>query len=88
MILVFDNLNTHKRASLYERSSQARTTPGDTLHAEARQLVEHRRDRTEPHAIIIWEIPYCCVLNDIVYILNPGAPQLTLRSRYKRFSSS
>jgi DDE superfamily endonuclease len=46
VILVCDNLNTHKIASLYEafapRGSKARTTSGVTLHAEARQLVEHR----------------------------------------------
>ena len=38
-------------------------------------------------ALIPWDLPYCCVLNDMVRILNTSAPQLTIRSRYKRFSS-
>ena len=38
-------------------------------------------------ALVPWDLPYCCVLNDMVRILNPSAPQLTIRSRYKCFSS-
>ena len=50
-MLVMDNLNTHKPASLYEafppRAGQAdRRQAGDPLHAQARQVAEHGGDRT------------------------------------------
>ena|SRR2546422_6927491 len=38
-------------------------------------------------ALVPWDLPYCCVLHDMVRILNPSTPQLTIRSRSKRFSS-
>ena len=50
-VLVMDNLNTHHPASLYEAFEPAeaaahRRAAGDSLHAEAWELVEHGRDRT------------------------------------------
>ena len=47
MVLVMDNLNTHKLASLYEAfnpnvvRAAVDGTPGNTLQAQAWQLVEH-----------------------------------------------
>ena len=50
VVLVMDNLNTHKPASLYEafppeRGPADRREAGDPLHAQARQLAEHGGDR-------------------------------------------
>ena len=50
--LVLDNLNTHDTASLYETFAPAEARPlsrasGNSLYAQTRQWVEHRRDRTE-----------------------------------------
>ena len=50
IVLVMDNLNTHHPSSLYEAfepsgSAAHRRTTGDSLHAEARELAEHGRDR-------------------------------------------
>ena len=50
IVLVMDNLNTHHPSSLYEafEPGEARAhcgEAGDTLHAEARQLAEHGRER-------------------------------------------
>ena len=56
VVLVMDNLNTHTLGSLYEavradQGPRARRTPGDPLHAQARLLAQHRRDRAiPPHA--------------------------------------
>ena len=52
IVLVMDNLNTHTPGSLYEafdadRSEAAGRQVGDPLHAQARQLAQHGRDRTE-----------------------------------------
>ena len=50
IVLVMDNLNTHHPSSLYQafEPPEARriAEPGDSLHAEARELAEHGRDRT------------------------------------------
>ena len=47
--VVLDNLNTHKIASLYEAflpdQACASEEAGIPLHAEVRQLAQHRRDR-------------------------------------------
>ena len=48
IVLVMDNLNTHHPSSLYEAfvpGEAHRGTAGDPLHAEARQLAEHGRER-------------------------------------------
>ena len=52
IVLVMDNLNTHTPGSLYEafEPAEARRLAeqvGDPLHAQARQLAQHGRDRTE-----------------------------------------
>ena len=51
IVLVMDNLNTHRLSSLYEafEPAEARRIAGEAgnpLHAQARQLAEHSRDRT------------------------------------------
>ena len=53
IVLVQDNLNTHKPASLYEAFPAAGSAPPDrtirmALHAEARKLARHGRIRTQP----------------------------------------
>ena len=50
--LVCDNLNTHTPGAFYEvvepaPGSGTGSSPGVLLHAEARELAEHRRERTE-----------------------------------------
>ena len=50
--LVMDNLNTHAAASLYEAFEPAEArrthgTTGDHLHAQTRELAQHRGDRTQ-----------------------------------------
>ena len=52
VILVMHNLNAHSIASLHEvfwagGGSSFGLAVGDPLHAESRQLVEHRRNRIE-----------------------------------------
>ena len=52
IVLVMDNLNTHKPASLYEAFAPSRGpavagASGDSLHPQAWQLVEYGRDRTQ-----------------------------------------
>ena len=53
IVLVMDNLNTYTPASLYEAflpvhfGQMLLRSLGDTLHAQAWQLAEHRRDGTE-----------------------------------------
>ena len=51
VILVCDNLNTHTPGAFYEAFEPSGPVPGasDRIppHAEARQLVEHRRERAE-----------------------------------------
>ena len=49
IVLVMDNLNTHKLPTLYEAFEPAearpdRRTVGNTLHPETRELVEHGRN--------------------------------------------
>ena len=51
IVLVMDNLNTHRLSSLYEAFEPAEAErhcrkAGNPLHAQARQLAEHGRDRT------------------------------------------
>ena len=50
IVLVMDNLNTHRLSSLYEafEPAEARRIAEklEILHAQARQLAEHGRDRT------------------------------------------
>ena len=49
IVLVMDNLNTHKLSSLYEAFEPAEARriaePGDTLHSQTRELVEYGGDR-------------------------------------------
>ena len=50
--LVCDNLNTYTKGAFYEvfepaRARQAGSSPRALLHAEARELAERRRERTE-----------------------------------------
>ena len=52
VVLVLDNLNTHGIVSLYasyppEQAPGAGRAARNPLHAQARQLVQHRRDRVE-----------------------------------------
>ena len=51
VVLVLDNLNTHGIESLYATRASTRsptgTTTGNPLHAEARQLAQHCRNRIE-----------------------------------------
>ena len=49
IVLVMDNLNTHKLSSLYEAFEPAEArriaATGDTLHSQTRELVEYGGDR-------------------------------------------
>ena len=62
IVLVLDNLNTHTLGSLYEafppeearRSGEA----GAALHAQARELAKHGRDRTEHPAAAMSRPPH------------------------------
>ena len=45
IVLVCDNLNTHHPSVLYEAFPAHRRAPGVALHAQARQLAQHRRNR-------------------------------------------
>lgn len=51
IILVIDNLNTHKPASLYKKyplkEAQNHQKAGDTLYTQTWQLARYRRDRTQ-----------------------------------------
>ena len=45
IVLVMDNLNTHKPASLYKRKGASHSVKiGDPLYAEAWKLAQHRRN--------------------------------------------
>ena len=60
IVLVMDNLNTHSPASLYEafepsRSTTARRETGDSLHAQARLLAGHGRNRNRHHESTVLE---------------------------------
>ena len=58
IVLVQDNLNTHTPASLYEAFGRRRPTAGReagvALHAQARQLAEHGRDRVAVLSASAW----------------------------------
>jgi hypothetical protein len=62
--VVLDNLNTHGPGSLYEAfepaASQASCREAEvSLHAQARELVEHGRNRVECFAAAVPEATHC-----------------------------